>query len=512
MAAKEILEKMPIVMEEGDDDTIYWFDGDIYRPDGITEVDIVFSTVGGDQASNFALSEVMRRVKNYLKRNRRVTMNPYPYLLGVENGVVDLRTGELIESRPEFYMTSKIPVEYDPTAKCPQFFNYLEGITPDVIDRLTLIDFGATLAIKKSMPFMLFLLGLGRNGKKVYENILRKLYGMEKFSAIRIDELNNSRFAIGDLKDKYGLIVTETGKNRSRNILDTQTLKKITGGDLLDSDRKNRSRIKFEAYCKPIIDTNIMPIIDDRSRGLEERFVKISLPYTFVHNPKEDRPEEKKKDPKMYDLTTTPEELKGILNVIVERAEEILKTEEIIRKDPEKSFEEYHDQSSSVTAFFDLFCDFDSSYETCPFSNLNIYEAFDEWSSVKVAAKVGKKQFLNMLKKFCDMREPVRMKGEASKNRHYQGLTFDCEFFEQYMEKEKKRMEQKDYISAEESEYSGIWFDLAERFGNRDRSLTDEERIEEQDPIEEVNVDSIAAQNQVREKHFSDVAERVLAG
>ncbi len=490
-AAEAILKKMPLIMEIGDDSTIWWFDGEIYRPDGEAEIDALLCSLAKDQVTNQALNEVLRRVRYGLKKGSQVKINPYPYLLGVENGVVDLRTGELIDCKPEFYITAKIPIEYDPAAKCPQFFDYLEGITPNVIDRLTLIDYGATLAIREPMPFLLFLLGLGRNGKGVYENILYKLYGEDKFSETKIDELGDNRFAAGNLKDKWGLIITESGVNRGKNIIDTRMLKKISGGDFLDSDRKNKSRIRFRAYCKPIIDSNIMPAIDDRSRGIEERFCKISLPYSFVTNPKEDRPEEKKKDPEMYQKTTTPKELQGILNVFVERVKEILKTKEIIRRDPEKTFEEYHDQSASVNAFLDMFCDYDSdSFSLCPFSSLDIYQAFDEWSSIKVAAKVSEKRFLNALKRYCDQNEPARRIdiNSGKKNRYYRGLTFYHEVFEEYMEREKKKIGQKNYISVEESEYGDVWFNLAEKFGNRDKNL----RMEEEKKIQEKMVEEYA--------------------
>ena len=42
-----------------------------------------------------------------------------PWFLGVPNGVVDLRTGELRGGRPEDYITMQATYPYDPGAKCP---------------------------------------------------------------------------------------------------------------------------------------------------------------------------------------------------------------------------------------------------------------------------------------------------------------------------------------------------------------------------------------------------------
>jgi len=487
-AAEAILEKMPLVMAEGDDSTIYWFDGALYRPDGEDEIDALLCKLAGDQVSSKALSEVLRRVKYGLRKRGQVKLDMYPYLLGVENGVIDLRTGELIDYKPEFYITARVPIEYDPAAKCPQFFDYLEGVTPNINDRLTLIDFGAILAIKEPMPFLLFLLGLGRNGKGVYENILYKLYGEEKFAEIRIDELGDSRFAAGNLKDKWGFIITESGVSRGKSIIDTRILKKVSGGDFLDSDRKNKSRVRFRAYCKPIIDSNIMPAIDDRSKGIEERFCKVSLPYSFITSPKEDRPEEKRKDPEMYQKTTTPEELQGILNVFVERAKEILKSKEIIRRDPKKTFEEYHEQSASVNAFLERFCEYDNEYsKPGNESNSDIYQAYTEWCTVTVAVMVSERYFFKLLKEFCNRDVPVRKLDlfKSRKLRYHRGLTFYRDEFDSFMAQARERMSQRNYVDVEEDDYSKIWFDLVERFGGKGK----EEREREEAKLQEARLE-----------------------
>src|SRR5690606_24196527 len=54
-----------------------------------------------------------------------------PYLLGVENGVVDLRTGKLREARREDKVTFFAPVAFDPDAECPVFEAFLKRVQPD---------------------------------------------------------------------------------------------------------------------------------------------------------------------------------------------------------------------------------------------------------------------------------------------------------------------------------------------------------------------------------------------
>jgi putative DNA primase/helicase len=52
-----------------------------------------------------------------------------PMLLGVKNGTLDLRTGELRAPRREDYITKVAPVAFDPDAKCPEWLQFLEEIT-----------------------------------------------------------------------------------------------------------------------------------------------------------------------------------------------------------------------------------------------------------------------------------------------------------------------------------------------------------------------------------------------
>src|SRR5258708_10009585 len=59
-----------------------------------------------------------------------------PWLLGVANGVVDLRTGRLCPGKMDDYITLHSAIAFDPNAKCPRFDRFLEEIfdgDPDLI-------------------------------------------------------------------------------------------------------------------------------------------------------------------------------------------------------------------------------------------------------------------------------------------------------------------------------------------------------------------------------------------
>jgi putative DNA primase/helicase len=54
-----------------------------------------------------------------------------PLILGVRNGIVDLKTGKLLKPDPKLYLSRCAGVEYAPEAKCPVWMTFLERVQPD---------------------------------------------------------------------------------------------------------------------------------------------------------------------------------------------------------------------------------------------------------------------------------------------------------------------------------------------------------------------------------------------
>ena len=74
--------------------------------------------------SRAALASMIHLTK---KKVRQVSANDFdrdPWMLNVENGTVDLRTGTLRPHRPEDLLSKMIPLRYDPHAECPQFMAF----------------------------------------------------------------------------------------------------------------------------------------------------------------------------------------------------------------------------------------------------------------------------------------------------------------------------------------------------------------------------------------------------
>jgi P4 family phage/plasmid primase-like protien len=427
LAADAVLAKMDLRMSKYSDD-IFRFNGQIFTPDGERVVDCELCCAAEDLCNAYQLRETVRRIKNVLL-NAPAKFDFNPYLLGVKNGVADLLTGQVREYRREDLITAQIDVTYDPSAKCPQFLQFLEEVCPNFIDRLMLVDWYTIHAIRSMFPYVMFLNGLGRNGKGIYERVLKHFYGEDSFSHMPLEELTvkNNRFAGADLAGKRGQIVAEAGEShtKGKRTIPTAFIKNATGDGIIDSDQKNKGRIKFKPFYKTTIDANDMPRIEDTSKGWIERFCKADMPYHFVDHPLPGTIE-RKKDPDLFDKLTTERELSGILNLIIDRAPEIIKTKTITKRPGAEMFAEYQRQSSSITTFLETFCDYNPVSDSFKDIFLDIiFSKYEEWCDRTVADKVDAFRFGKAVKTFCKGIEPERVRDGDKKRKIYHGLSFD---------------------------------------------------------------------------------------
>ena len=431
-ATTSILRVLKLAKANGGDsrDPIYYYNGQIFVPDGERIIKNILNKAGGDLASIKNKKETLDRLHDLLL-SYAVTFDHDPFLLGVRNGIVDLRTGAFRAYLPEDFMTDQIQVAYEKDATCPKFIQFLKEVAPNEIDQCTLVDWFAIHSIKLMFPYIMFLNGLGRNGKGIYERVMKRFYGEDAFCGMALEELTlkNNRFAGAELAGKRGQIVSEAGEeqHKGKRRIPTSFMKNSTGDGIIDSDRKNKSRIKFKPFHATTIDSNDMPLIDDMSKGWIERFCKVDMPFHYVDNPDPANQMERQKDPHLFEKLTTEEELSGILNLLIERTTKLSKTMTITKRPGEEMFAEYRKQSNSISTFLDTFCDYDLIGGAGKDVFLDtVYDAYKTWCEIVVCDKVAIDRFGSAVKKMCDNHPPERIHVDNSKKRIYRGFRFDA--------------------------------------------------------------------------------------
>ena len=421
------------------DEKIWIYENGYYKDNGKVIIDKILDRVAGKLYTINVSKETQKKV--FLRSMVEYDIfDQNPYLLCVRNGVIDLLTGDFLEHSPGYYLTSAAPVEYDPSKRPTEFIKFLEGACTNDDDRLTLIDWIVACACLTEFEYILFLTGHGSNGKHVYEALLQAFFGSDATEAISLEELMNSRFAMGYLRRARICISSETNPDKTK----TELIKKISGNDWISSDVKNKDRARFKAYTQLIFDSNSMPIFEDTSYGFARRFTRVVMPYKFVDHPDAEDPLQKKADRHLLEKLTTDQELSGILNLIIIRAKEIALDRRIHRKDD--SFERYEEQSYSVSDFMEKFIQFDPMMRDLPSwqeSSDYLFKKFEEYATLTIGAKASRKKFSRVLGK---------ENGESSRTvrpdnldnlpvRGFRGLRFDEIEFNRFIE------EKRDYFS-----------------------------------------------------------------
>jgi len=421
------------------DEKIWIYENGYYKDNGKVIIDKILDRVAGKLYTINVSKETQKKV--FLRSMVEYDIfDQNPYLLCVRNGVIDLLTGDFLEHSPGYYLTSAAPVEYDPSKRPTEFIKFLEGACTNDDDRLTLIDWIVACACLTEFEYILFLTGHGSNGKHVYEALLQAFFGSDATEAISLEELMNSRFAMGYLRRARICISSETNPDKTK----TELIKKISGNDWISSDVKNKDRARFKAYTQLIFDSNSMPIFEDTSYGFARRFTRVVMPYKFVDHPDAEDPLQKKADRHLLEKLTTDQELSGILNLIIIRAKEIALDRRIHRKDD--SFERYEEQSYSVSDFMEKFIQFDPMMRDLPSwqeSSDYLFKKFEEYATLTIGAKTSRKKFSRVLGK---------ENGESSRTvrpdnfdnlpvRGFRGLRFDEIEFNRFIE------EKRDYFS-----------------------------------------------------------------
>ena len=221
-----------------------------------------------------SIKEILHYIDIHLAINPTTPTRHYIQTL---NGLVNLYTGEFREFDKNIFTTVSIPVyfnthadEKEMTDALMMYANYDKELFELLVEFIAYIFFD-----KNKFRKMFMLYGIGSNGKSKYTSIIEKFIGKENITSLSLDDLNH-RFKVAALVSSRCNIGNDIG---AKLLDDSQMIKKLTGEDLINADRKNRDPIEFECSAKLVFSCNKLPRANDKSYGFYNRF--IILPFTF---------------------------------------------------------------------------------------------------------------------------------------------------------------------------------------------------------------------------------------
>jgi len=291
---------------------LYHFNGEAY----VAElVESEMREVGG---GGLVTSKFVNEIVGHIRRRTyidRQELNSEPNLLNLENGILNLDNFELRDHDKHFLSTIRIPIQFNPDARCPRIDKFLKEIVDPEHAPFLYEIVAWCLDTSYLIRYVVLLLGEGANGKSTYLELLRTFLGKGNCSAIPLQAFS-WRFS---LAGTYGKLANIYADLSSRDLYDTSVLKLCTGGDMVRGESKFKNEFYFHPTAKLVFSANIPPKIEEDTLAIWRRFITLQFPKQFIGA---------KQDKHLLSKLTTPQELSGLLNVALAALKHLRETEE----------------------------------------------------------------------------------------------------------------------------------------------------------------------------------------
>lgn len=197
-----------------------------------------------------------------------------------KNIIIDIETGKRFPAESKYFVTNPIP--WDINGDDSQATPVMDRIFKEWVGKehiQTLYEILAYCLIPNYPIHRIFcFIGGGMNGKSCFLNLLRNFIGGANCCSTELDTLLQSRFEVTRLHKK---LVCQMGETNFSEMNKTSVLKKLSGGDLIGFEYKNKDPFEEINYAKIIIATNNLPATSDKTIGFYRRWMIIDFPNQF---------------------------------------------------------------------------------------------------------------------------------------------------------------------------------------------------------------------------------------
>ena len=322
------------------------------------------------------------------------------HLLGVNNAVIDLITGQPVTPEPSQYIRTVAPVDYDSTAACPI---WTKTITEIFAGNTALVGYiqrflgYAMSGTCHESDFHVWHGKHGRNGKEWILERIRAVLGSKLTGTVEAELLlksksdkakNGATPALMALQGRRIAWASETNEGRT---IDNAAMKDLSGGHILTGRQLHKDQVEWKRTHTLILLTNHRPHVGGGGGGAEWERIKL-VPFTesFVSEPDPTKPNEHKKDPTLGDKVDA-KELPGVLNWLIAGCLEWRK--DGLKPPPEvaTATKEYKEDEDTLGRFID---------ECCVTVNINakveskdLYDCYKQWCYSNGDKEMGSKTF-----------------------------------------------------------------------------------------------------------------------
>jgi putative DNA primase/helicase len=302
-----------------------------------------------------------------------------PWLLGVENGMLDLRTGELRPGEPSLYMRAVAPTEWHGIdAPAPKWEKFLREIFDNNEDLVTFVHhlFGYGISGVTTEHVLPILCGEGRNGKDTLLETLGTVLGNDLAIASQADAVMDiGRSAGGPQPFVYALrgkrLVWASESNEGRRI-NAGLVKLLTGGGRLNVRTLHSKPVEFLPSHLLMLLTNHRPHMPADDQAIWDRVVLIPFSVRFVDQPQKSNEFQRDADLKNKLKTEAPGILAWLVRGCLSWQKDGLASPEIVRT----ATQEYRSEEDTLGQFLEDCC---TIYPDAKVRSGEVYEAYKKW-------------------------------------------------------------------------------------------------------------------------------------
>ncbi|WP_374989118.1 phage/plasmid primase, P4 family [Priestia megaterium] len=346
---------------------------------------------------------------------RKKDFDSHKFLFNCDNGVIDLKTGELLPHDRDLLLTKISPIPYKRNADCPNWIAFLQSIflTPSGDPDEELIEYlqkaiGYSLTGVTKEQIMFFLFGNGRNGKSTFINVIQDILGdyarqtnSETFLKKKNDNGINNDVARLDGARFVSAVKSEEGQQLSEALV-----KQITGGEKMSARFLRQEYFEFTPEFKVFFTTNHKPIVKGGDNGIWRRIKLVPFTVTIPEEKVDaDLPEKLKR------------EMPGILNWMVEGC---LKWQSEGLKDPKavkQATDNYREDMDILGPFIEENC---AVHPSVKIEAKAIYENYTKWCFQNNEMELKNRAFYRQL----EIRGYKKEKGAKNKT-FFHGITLN---------------------------------------------------------------------------------------
>lgn len=212
-----------------------------------------------------------------------------PYQLNTPSGVVNLRTGEILPHKQDAYLSKICNCEFTDKTDTPVWDAFLRQIFGGNEELIRFVQRAAGYSLTGATieQCMFILLGLGRNGKSTFINVLADILG-DYSCNIQPDSLalkpNGGKGANSDIARLRGVRLATTVEPDEGMRLAEGLVKQLTGGDIVTARKLYGNEFEFRPQCKIWMAANHKPVIRGTDLGIWRRIYLIPFNVQIPDN------------------------------------------------------------------------------------------------------------------------------------------------------------------------------------------------------------------------------------